>query len=60
MISFILWNRRERKKEGEREGGRKKETPKHKIADPENRLVVARGGDWGVDKMHEDGQKVLR
>ena len=29
-----------------------------KIIDTENKLVVARGGGWGVREMGEDGQKV--
>lgn len=31
---------------------------KPKIIDPENRLVVATGGDGGWGKLREEGQKV--
>ena len=39
-------------------GIKKKKNPTKRIIGTENRLVVARGGEKGVSKMGEGGQKV--
>ena len=36
---------------------KQQQTKKNKLIDAENRLVVARGGGWGLDEVSKCGQK---